>query len=371
MRSTMWRSILALAGLTVLAVGVAAAQTTYPNVKFGGLLQTEFYAYNSFDNAAYMAQPAAAIFPEDMFFVRRARIVAKGNISESVSFLLEPQYQTGSSGFNLEQAYVDVSFTKPEARNGLVLRVGQFKRYFNRYELSSSSNLPSIERGTGRGMVPVASNDIATLSGWINTDIGAGLQFSGLKNRLGLYGAVMNGRGGNTSDNNNGKSLYARATFAVTPKLSLGASYAAHESLRTTGTPPVVVDSSASNNGFGLDAGWGAAGDPGLYVIFDYDNGQTLLDSNNHLYGISLVSAYNIRMKSPTSWLYAIEPAFRYDKSEPNDNVANDQSTLITAGVNLYVSSKAQIRLAYQSQSFEDPNLTTISGLLSAMTINF
>jgi len=369
MRSTMWRSIFALAGLTMLAAGGAAAQTTYPNVKFGGLLQTEFYDYNNADNTLYQAIPAPGNFPEDMFFIRRARIVAKGNISESVSFLIEPQYQTGATGFNLEQAYVDVSFTKPEAKNGLVLRVGQFKRYFNRYELSSSSNLPSIERGTGRGMVPVASNDIATLSGWINTDIGAGLQYSGFKNRLGLYGAVMNGRGGNVNDNNNGKSLYARATFAVTPKLSLGASYAAHEGIR--GTAPAPVDSSASNNGFGLDAGWGAAGDPGLYVVFDYDNGETLLDNNNHLYGISLVSAYNIRMKSPTSWLYAVEPAFRYDKSEPNDNAANDQTTLITAGVNLYVSSKAQIRLAYQSQSFENPALTTISGLLSALTISF
>jgi hypothetical protein len=353
----------------MLAAGGAAAQTTYPNVKFGGLLQTEFYDYNNSGNTLYNSLGAATL-PEDEFFIRRARIVARGNISESVSFLIEPQYSTApltTSGFILEQAYVDFSFTKPEAKSAFALRVGQFKRYFGRYELSSSSNLPSIERGTGRGMVPVASNDIATASGFLNLDIGAGLQFMGLKNRLGLYTAVMNGRGGNINDNNNGKSIYARATFAVTPKLSLGASYAGHESLRAG--PP--VDSSASNTGFGLDAGWGAAGDPGLYVVFDYDNGQTLLDSNNHLYGISLVSAYNIKMKSPTSWLYAVEPAFRYDKSEPNDNAANDQTTLITAGVNLYVSSKAQIRLAYQSQSFEDPNLTTISGLLSAVTFNF
>ena len=367
MRSMMWRLAFGFSCLMLLAAGTAAAQTTYPNVKFGGMLQTEFYDYNNADNTLYQSLPAAALLPESDFFIRRARIVAKGNISESVSFLIEPQYQTGATGFLLEQAYVDVSFTKPEAKNGLSLRVGQFKRYFGRYELSSSSNLPSIEHGTGRGMVPVASNDISTLSGFTNIDIGAGLQYMGLKNRLGIYGAVMNGRGGNVNDNNNGKSLYARATFAVTPKLSLGASYASHESLRAG--PP--VDSSASNNGYGLDAGWGAAGDPGVYVIFDYISGQTLLDSNNHLYGISFVSAYNIRMKSPTSFLYAVEPAFRYDKSEPNNNAANDQTTLITAGVNLYVSSKAQIRLAYQSQSFEDPNLKTISGLLSALTFNF
>jgi hypothetical protein len=364
MRSTMWRSILALAGLTMLAAGGVAAQTTYPNVKFGGMLQTQFYDYNNADNAAYLALPAAAVFPESEFYVRRARISAKGNISEAVSFDIEPQYQTGGAGVTVEEAYLDVAFTKPEAKSGLVLRAGQFKRYFGRYEQTSTSNLPSIERGTGRGLVPVASNDIAVLSGYMSLDIGAGLMFTGLQKRLLIEGAVMNGRGQNLMDNNNGKSLYARTTFAVTPKLSLGASYAAHESIRG-------VDSSASNNGFGLDGQWSAAGAPGLYVVFDYDNGETLLDSNNKLYGISLVTAYNIRMKSPTSFLYAIEPAFRYDFSEPNDNATNDQSTLITAGVNLYLSSKAQFRLMYQNQSFEDPALNTISGVLSALTINF
>jgi len=364
MRSTMWRSAFALASLTLLAAGGAAAQTTYPNVKFGGMLQTQFYSYNNLDNAAYLALPPAAVFPESEFYVRRARISAKGNISEAVSFDIEPQYQTGGAGVTVEEAYLDVAFTKPEAKSAFVLRAGQFKRYFGRYEQTSTSNLPSIERGTGRGLVPVASNDIAVLSGYMSLDMGAGLMFTGLNKRLLIEGAVMNGRGQNLMDNNNGKSLYARTTFAVTPKLSLGASYAAHESIQGT-------DSSASNNGFGLDGQWSAAGAPGLYVVFDYDNGETLLDSNNKLYGISLVTAYNIRMKSPTSFLYAIEPAFRYDFSEPNNNVTNDQSTLITAGVNLYLSSKAQFRLMYQNQSFEDPNLTTISGVLSALTMNF
>jgi len=267
----------------------------------------------------------------------------------------------------LEEAYLDVAFTKPEAKSAFVLRAGQFKRYFGRYEQTSTSNLPSIERGTGRGLVPVASNDIAVLSGFMSLDIGAGLMFTGLNKRLLIEGAVMNGRGQNVMDNNNAKSFYARTTFAVTPKLSLGASYAGHESLRAG--PP--VDSSASNNGYGLDGQWSAAGAPGLYVVFDYDNGETLLDSSNRLYGISLVSAYNIRMKSPTSFLYAVEPAFRYDFSEPNDNATNDQSTLITAGVNLYLSSKAQFRLMYQNQSFEDPALKTISGVLTALTMNF
>jgi hypothetical protein len=367
MRSTMWRSVLAIAGLTMFAAGGAAAQTTYPNVKFGGMLQVQFYDYNNSGNSLYNSLPGP--FPESEFYVRRARVSAKGNISEAVSFDIEPQYQTNGAGVTVEEAYLDVAFTKPEAKSAFVLRAGQFKRYFGRYEQSSTTNLPSIERGAGRGLIPAASNDIAVLSGYMSLDIGAGLMFTGLQKKLLIEGAIMNGRGQNLMDNNNGKSFYARATYNITPKLGLGASYAAHESLRGAGTPQ--VDSSATNNGYGLDGQWGAAGAPGLYVVFDYDAGETLLDSANKLYGISLVSAYNIRMKSPTSFLYAVEPAFRYDFSEPNNNATNDQSTLITAGVNLYLSSKAQFRLMYQNQSFEDPSLKTISGVLTALTMNF
>ena len=69
--------------------------------------------------------------------------------------------------------------------------------------------------------------------------------------------------------------------------------------------------------------------------------------------------------------LYAIEPAFRYDVAEPNNSVVDDQTTLITAGVNLYLSSKAQFRLMYESQSFEDSSLKTISGFRTALTMNF
>ena len=74
---------------------------------------------------------------------------------------------------------------KPEAKNMLVLRAGQFKRFFGRYELTSSNNLPSIERGAYRGLVPVSSNDLAVANGYEAHDIGAGLMYTGLQEPAG------------------------------------------------------------------------------------------------------------------------------------------------------------------------------------------
>jgi hypothetical protein len=83
------------------------------------------------------------------------------------------------------------------------------------------------------------------------------------------------------------------------------------------------------------------------------------------------LAAYNYRFKSPTSWLYAIEPAFRIDFADPNTAVEGDRSTLLTAVFGIYMSSKAQFRVAYERQSFQDDITPAISGIRSALTVNF
>ncbi len=368
----MSRAAIGVALFAALGAATATAQTTYPNVKMTGRLQMEFYDFNNGDNAIYQALPAAVRAPESSFLIRRARIEARGQLSENVSFVIQPNYTTGQSGVTLKDAYIDVSFTKPEAHNAMVLRAGQFKRPFGRYELTSSNNLPSIERGAYRGLVPSASNDLAVGNGYEAHDIGAGLYYTGIQKKLNVSAAVMNGAlSPNNIDINGAKSYYARATFAVTPKLGIGASYGDHD-FQAIDTLPTLIDTTVTRNiGYGLDAQWSAPGEEGLYVMVDYISGESNLNSANEFWGIQGVAAYNIRMKSPTSFLYAIEPAFRYDLAEPDNRILNDQNTLITAGVNLYLTSKAQIRLMYESQSFENSALSTISGFRGALTMNF
>ena len=93
--------------------------------------------------------------------------------------------------------------------------------------------------------------------------------------------------------------------------------------------------------------------------------------TQNDMRGISAVGAYHIRMTSPTSWLYAIEPAFRYDFSDPNIDADDDGATLMTAVLGFYLSSRTQFRVAYERQSFQLSGSESISGLRSALTVNF
>ena len=84
------------------------------------------------------------------------------------------------------------------------------------------------------------------------------------------------------------------------------------------------------------------------------------------------MAAYNIRMKSPTTWLYAIEPAFRYDFADPDTDARRQRHRrLITAVLGFYMSSRAQFRIGYENQSFQAAGASSISGVRTALTVNF
>jgi phosphate-selective porin O/P len=379
------RTILGSMVATTIAVGIAHAQTTYPNVKLTGRLHEQFYYY---DNEPY----AATVGPKNNFFTRRARIEARGQISENVTVYIQPSFEggrnltnvvttctgvpltcrtTGRSGLRLRDAWIDVRFSPEASKGALYLRAGQEKRPYSRYELTSSNNLPSIERGAGQGLVARASNDLFGANGFLAHDVGARVRYEYKLDDLRMVNVtfgVYNGQGESLNDVNNKKSYGARATVGVTPKLDVGGSWFAHDGIVTVGATP---DSAFTNYAWGVDAQWGKPGDEGLYVLGEYLDGNDATALKNKIRGIQGLAAYNYRFKSPTSWLYAIEPAFRIDVADPNTSVDDDRATLITAVLGIYMSSKAQLRVAYERQSFQGDVTPAISGVRSALTVNF
>ena len=389
-----FRRTLSTAGLVVLGATTVSAQTTYPNVRLSGRLQTQFYYFGNEDYAATAG-------PQSNVFIRRARIEARGQISENVGVYIQPSFEggrnlsslvttctstpvpggggtptltcrtSGRSGIRLRDAYIDVRFSPEAAKGALYLRAGQEKRPFSRYELMSSTNLPSIERGGGQGILARASNDIFGSAGFLSHDVGASVRYEYklddarlLTLKLGAY----NGQGESLNDVNNKKSFGARGTFGLTPKLEVGASWFAHDAIVTVGGVP---DSTFTNYAFDIDAQWGRPGDEGLFALAEYLHGNDASASKFTIQGVQGLVAYNIRMKSPTSWLYAIEPALRVDLADPNTDADNDRITTITGVLGIYMSSRAQLRVAYERQSFQGDVTPSISGIRSALTVNF
>ena len=379
------RTFGATALLTSIAVGSASGQTTYPNIRLSGRLQEQFYYFSNEDYAA-------TVGPKSNFFTRRARIEARGQISENVAVYIQPSFEggrnlsglvttctgtpltcrtTGRSGLRLRDAYIDVRFSPEGSKGALYLRAGQEKRPYSRYELVSSTNLPSIERGAGQGLLARASNDIFGAAGFLSHDVGASVRYEYkiddvrlVTLKLGAY----NGQGESLNDVNDKKSFGARGTFGITSKLDVGGSWFAHDGIVTVGGVP---DSTFTNYAFGIDAQWGKPGDEGLFALAEYLHGNDATANKFTIQGLQGVAAYNIRMKSPTSWLYAFEPALRVDLADPNTDADDDRVTTISAVLGIYMSSRAQFRVAYERESFQGDVNPSISGMRSALTVNF
>jgi hypothetical protein len=390
----MARGILSVTLLSCGLMGQPLAQTTYPNVKLTGRLQEQSYY---FDNEAYAAQ----VGPQSNIFTRRARIEARGNISENVSIYIQPSFEggrnlsslvttctssevpvgggtptitcrtTGRSGLRLRDAYIDVRFSKEASKSALYLRAGQEKRPYSRYELTSSNNLPSIERGAGQGLLPRASNDLFGSAGFLSHDVGASVRLEHKLDdvrlvtvKLGAY----NGQGESLNDVNDKKSFGARATAAVTQQIDVGASWFAHDGIVTVSGVP---DSSFSNSAWGLDAQYGKTGDEGLFALLEYLQGEDASAATLQMRGLQGLAAYNIRMTSPTSWLYAVEPFARVDLADPDTDADDNGATTLTAGLGLYMSSKAWFRIAYERQSFQAEDAESVSGIRSMLAVSF
>jgi hypothetical protein len=390
----MARGILGGSLLCTAMVVLSEAQTTYPNVKLTGRLQEQSYY---FDNETYASQ----VGPQSNIFTRRARIEARGNISENVSIYIAPSFEggrnlsnlvttctssevpagggtptitcrtTGRSGLRLRDAYVDVRFSKEASKSALYLRAGQEKRPYSRYELISSNNLPSIERGAGQGLLARASNDLFGSAGFLSHDVGASVRLEHKLDdarlvtvKLGAY----NGQGESLNDVNDKKSFGARATAAITDMIDVGGSWFSHDAIVTEGTVP---DSSFSNSAWGLDAQYGKTGDEGLFALVEYLQGEDASAATLQMRGIQAVAAYNVRMTSPTSWLYAIEPFARVDLADPDTDTDDNAATTLTAGLGLYMSSKAWFRIAYERQSFQPDVAESVSGIRSMLAVSF
>ena len=88
-----------------------------------------------------------------------------------------------------------------------------------------------------------------------------------------------------------------------------------------------VPDSGFTNNAWGLDAQYGKPGDEGLFALAEYLQGEDASAATLQMRGIQGVAAYNVRMTSPTSWLYAVEPFARVDLADPDTDTDDNGAT--------------------------------------------
>jgi len=357
----------------------SSAHAQAPNVRLSGRMQAQ-YRVSSGDSSGNFT-PAAV---SNGFEIRRLRIQTDVRFGENMLAVIQPSFEMGS--LRMRDAYLRVDLT-PQ----IGITIGQEKSPFQRYELTSSNTLPSVERGvrilrlSGREGL----NDLLATNGYASHDLGAFMDWIGPENRFSIKLGVQNGSRESTADVNNAKSFFGRATATLTtnaanqPALQVGASLAARDRAicsTCTGTIAYYADSSKTTTALGLDLEWGGFR-PGFHVIADFATGdnvpaanrvasgrntanlRTAADSALRTFmGFSLIGAYRVSTAgADTRLVKFFEPALRVDYLDPDTDTGDNEGVLITPALSVYFGNTVVLRAGFDFYSYKDATGTSRS----------
>jgi hypothetical protein len=365
------------------AAGAASLAAQTPTIQVQGRVQLQ-YRNSSGDSTLNGGVGYNTNSVNNYFEIRRARFQTNVKFGDNIYLVIQPSFEMGA--LRMRDAYLRVGV----ARNISVV-AGQEKSPFQRYELTSANNLPSIERGVRilRLSGKEGLNDLLLQNGYISQDLGAGIELQSNDRRYSVKGVVQGGSRESSADVNNAKSFFGRVTGTVLmnkakqPALQVGASFgsrdraicnaAANTNTGCTTNIAYFADSAKRTTAFGLDAEWGGFR-PGLHIIADFATGDNVLfarrinsgrntanvrnsaDSNIATFrGLSVIAAYRVPTKgAETRVLKILEPAIRFDYADPNTSADNDQGILITPVLNLYFANSVQLRAGIDFYTYKD-----------------
>jgi hypothetical protein len=327
--------------IAACAVGLAAvvpaplpAQLRLPDGVTGrlsGRLHVQFNT-TSVDSAGGEALPASEIL------IRRARLTFDITFNDLISARIEPDYGTGSS-FSLRDAYVRFTFD-PAVR----ATVGQFKRPFDLFELTSSTQMLVIERAGGiRGVDACgplgAVCSFSTLSEDLEySDRDLGLLVDGTipGDRIRYAVAITNGAGLNTRETDSNKQFTGRVS--VVPVRDVVVSL--HGTRKDFVHPVTGADRFTTGWGADVEIGTYASGphvQAGVAGGGNWTIGTTATEVASFLAG-QVIATY----QAPLGHRYvrAIEPVARLSWGDPDTDTADDGGWLVTPGVILHFGGR-------------------------------
>ncbi len=279
--------------------------------------------------------------PGSEYLIRRARITAELKINDFVSGKIQPDF--GEGEISLKDAYLRLSF-HPAFR----ATIGQFKRPFDVFELTSSTQILVVERAGGVRGVDACAGPGGTCSfsrlteklQYADRDIGLMIDGEDPSGRFSYAASITNGTGQNTADENGAKSFTGRVGIMPVDDMVVAAHVGAHD----------YVDPATGNEyavAFGGDVEIGNF-DQGLHVqagVVTGDNWQNLGASGPSKF---LSTQGIVTYKLPVTenpFVTHVEPVGRVSWGDPDTDVSDDHGWLFTPGFVVYFSGRNKIGL--------------------------
>ncbi len=321
-RTTLIFGLLAAAFATQVEAQTISSRAA--DIRIGGRLQAQ-YAASSVEAA------------DNDFFFRRVRLIADITVNEFFSGRVQPDFAGGKAV--LQDAYVTFS-----PSSSFDISMGQFKRAFDLFDLSSSTDLSIIERdGRVAGVSSCAgvggACSLARLSeklDFAGRDQGIRVEAEG--ERVSFMATVTNGTGANTSDENDAKSFAGRLTVAATDKVSLGGGLTMHDYVQPDDENGQAVAWTAD-----LEYGTWRDGVHLQLAAMQGDNWKSLDPSGDEATFFAVQGWVSYYAPLSGGRLTGIEPLARVSIADPNGDAVDDGATIFTPGLMLYVGGKNKI----------------------------
>jgi len=369
--------------LALLLPGVANAQeftTGAIKLKFGGRVHVQA-GTSSCDEFPVPADSRCAeqVATTDLF-LRRVRLTVEGEITDRIDFKIEPDYNKVDQ-LGLKDAWGRFKFSDMAK-----LKMGHFKRPFDGFELTSSTQILTVERAmVVRGLENFVAPSLGAATVFFNLgDRDIGVELSGAtENGLFSYwvGAFTGDSDLKFQDSNAEKQFVGRAQLAFEPG----------------GIPlAIAVAAAATDEGFetlerGLqseyyydyelfaelgDFGGGPHVQAGL--VFGDNPTQNAGGSPIDLAGGDAFATF-VTWQAIGSWkiatgilgLEAIEPLFRVTWGDPNTDVDDDAGWGFTPGVQFFFYKRNKLALNWDIATWEEDGVRSENSFKAQVQFHF
>ncbi len=303
-------------------------------VTFGGRLHAQYHISNVEGVQDNM---------NNTFYIRRARIAAAYKNS-SGTLQGKVQYDLAEGGAKLKDGYVDINLCSHSN-----IKLGQFKKPFSLWELTSTTKTMVIERGNKIiGSDWKSSNQIIVKDGlYAGRDIG--LMVHGKKDKFKYYLGVFNGNGYHKKeDSDKGKLFGGRVVVSPAKDLNIGASVSSrHVSRYYSFADPAENGTSADFQAFEADVEYGkhdvSKTGPWVQAEVVYGSNPEFSDTTNFL-GFVFVGSYNLKLVKEGR-IYSVRPAFRFDYGHRDTDDDDTKNILLTPGVDIFFDKYNRIQI--------------------------
>lgn len=288
--------------------------------------------------------------PVSELFLRRARIVVLGSVKGWVDFKFQPDFSEINTVVLLD-AYARLNFSD-EAR----LTIGRMKRPFDGFQLTSSSQILTIERDVDIPGIPsltaVSLDELSTDNRFADRDIG--LQLDGALSGFHYWIGTFSGSGGENEEAGNGKQLVGRAQYtfdlgglpldiALAGSLNDTDFENPDETLGTRLTSSYELWTELGDFDEGPMVQAALVGGKNTNQTVDGDEPDFTMDPDlANLFGWQVIGGWKF---SVGNWLEAWQPILRFTYGDPNTALPDDGGWAMTPGVQFFFFDRTKVAL--------------------------